>query len=210
MDYINNTDKFFDATPSYKLIQTMGFGTYTLESAIADIIDNSVTAQAKNIDITFSWNRDIDKSFVTIQDDGYGMSSKELETAMIFSGKGIEDERSESDLGKYGLGMKTASFFACHCLTVTSKKEGFPITAKRLDQQFVANQKKWIGNDLDDSKDLRKIHINHGTIVRWDKLNFVEDGENSKTFFLENADKVAQHLSLYFHRFLGNRWCLVT
>ena len=70
MDYINNTDKFFDATPSYKLIQTMGFGTYTLESAIADIIDNSVTAQAKNIDITFSWNRDIDKSFVTIQDDG--------------------------------------------------------------------------------------------------------------------------------------------
>lgn len=47
MDYINNTDKFFDATPSYKLIQTMGFGTYTLESAIADIIDNSVTAQAK-------------------------------------------------------------------------------------------------------------------------------------------------------------------
>ena len=209
MDYINNTDKFFDATPSYKLIQTMGFGTYTLESAIADIIDNSVTAQAKNIDITFSWNRDIDKSFVTIQDDGYGMSSKELETAMIFSGKGIEDERSESDLGKYGLGMKTASFFSCHCFTVTSKKEGFPITAKRLDQQFVANQKKWIGNDLDDSKDLRKIHINHGTIVRWDKLNFVEDGENSKTFFLENADKVAQHLSLYFHRFLEDEKVII-
>ena len=73
------------------------------------------------------------------------MNSKELEKAMIFAGKGIDDNRTDQDLGKYGLGMKTASFYACDCLTVISKKNNQAITGKRLDQQYIAgsNNNGW-------------------------------------------------------------------
>lgn len=201
-NFIKSTGKTYDATPSYKLLKTMGYGAYELKTAVADIVDNSITAEATKIEIEFHWEKDIQNCFVEIRDNGFGMNSDELESAMRFSDKGIDDERTDSDLGKYGLGMKTASFYACHCLTVISKKTGYNITAKRLDQDIVSQEHKWIGENLDDAEELNKYQFEHGTIVRWDKLNFVDNSENSKKFFFDKMQTVADHLSIYFHRFI--------
>lgn len=208
--FIKNTNVTYDATPSYKLLNTMAYGTYSLPTAIADLVDNSITAEATKIDIDFHWSDNPKQAYVEIIDNGKGMSSEELITAMILSGKGINDVRVENDLGKYGLGMKTASMYACKCLTVISKKDGHKITSKRLDQDIVDESKSWIGIDLDDAPELKKLELKQGTIVRWDKLNFIEKGSNSKKYFLEHVRSVHSHLELIFHRFIENRGLIIT
>jgi signal transduction histidine kinase len=99
---------------------------YTFEIAIADIIDNSITAQAKNIDILAS---ELDNMLVAILDDGIGMNDAELKEAMRLSTKDPDKQREADDLGKFGLGLKTASFSHCKMLTVISKSSSSKISA---------------------------------------------------------------------------------
>jgi len=101
------------------LIESMRDIGYSMETAVADLIDNSITAGASNIDIRFSWN-DGDP-WLAIVDDGYGMDSDELTNAMRLGSKNPLEERDKEDLGRYGLGLKTASFSQCRKLTVISK-----------------------------------------------------------------------------------------
>jgi signal transduction histidine kinase len=79
---------------------------HSLESAIADIIDNSLSADAKSVWINFSWNNG--DPWIAIIDDGYGMNQEELENAMRLGSKGPDDFRRSDDLGRFGLGLKTA------------------------------------------------------------------------------------------------------
>lgn len=201
--FIKDTGKTYDLTPSYKLVKTLGASSYTIGTAIADIIDNSITAEATDIEVLFKFdNSDTQSSYVEIIDNGYGMTSYELENAMKFASKGVDDDRSDEDLGRYGIGMKTASLGCCNCLTVISKKKNEKITAKRMDQKFITDSASWNGQDLDDAPELSQYTFDHGTVVRWDNLNFVKNGENAKTFFYRNMDDVMHHLSLHFHRFI--------
>ena len=94
---------------------------YSIESAIADIIDNSVAAQADRVDIDFF---PIGESYISILDNGVGMAKEELINAMQYGSRSPLDARNENDLGRYGLGMKTASLSQCRILTVLSKKDG--------------------------------------------------------------------------------------
>ena len=94
---------------------------YSLESAIADLIDNSIAAEARNIDIDFI---DSAESYIAIIDDGFGMSEDELTNAMQYGSSDPSSNRSENDLGRYGLGLKTASMSQCTKMTVVSKKNG--------------------------------------------------------------------------------------
>ena len=94
---------------------------YDLKSAVADIIDNSITAQAKNIWIEASTGPD--KPSISIKDDGCGMSRKELQQNMVIGCKDPTDERQPFDLGRFGSGMKTASFSQAKKMTVISKKK---------------------------------------------------------------------------------------
>src|SRR5690349_15188417 len=88
---------------------------YNLSTAIADIIDNSISANASEISISSKWNgRD---SYIVIKDNGDGMNKDELVLAMTPGSKDPEDERSEKDLGRFGMGLKTASFSQCKRLT---------------------------------------------------------------------------------------------
>ena len=93
---------------------------YSTASALADIIDNSIAAHAHNIDLQFTWNGE--QSIITILDDGGGMDEAELERAMRLGDKSPLAVRAEDDLGRFGLGLKTASFSQCRSLTVISKK----------------------------------------------------------------------------------------
>ena len=79
---------------------------YTLESAIADTVDNSVSASASCAEIFFFpiWD-----SYIAILDNGYGMKAGELENAMRYGSQNPNNKRAPTDLGRFGLGLKTAS-----------------------------------------------------------------------------------------------------
>ena len=102
------------------MIETFRAIGYNLETAIADIIDNSISANARNIYINRIWRGG--QSIITIKDDGDGMNSNEIIQAMRPGAKNPLSDRSENDLGRFGLGLKTASFSQCCKLSVLSKR----------------------------------------------------------------------------------------
>lgn len=104
------------------LMMSMRAMGYSFESAVADIVDNSISAEAKQISIRFAI--DPQNLYVAICDDGHGMSSEELFDAMKYGSEQKRAGRSESDLGRFGLGLKSASLSQCRKLTVASKKDG--------------------------------------------------------------------------------------
>lgn len=104
------------------MIETFRAIGYSLETAVADIVDNSISASAKNIWINRIWKGG--DSIVTIMDDGHGMSGDEIIQAMRPGAQNPLEERSATDLGRFGLGLKTASFSQCRTLTVMSKTQG--------------------------------------------------------------------------------------
>lgn len=118
---------FIDTPPDAASIMesTRAIG-YSLPVAVADIIDNSIAAEAKQIEIFYSAT----EKYVAILDDGCGMNSNEINIAMKYGGISPLDKRLEKDLGRFGLGMKTASLSQCKVLTVVSKKNN-EISARR-------------------------------------------------------------------------------
>ena len=101
------------------LIESLRAVGYNLPTAIADIIDNSLTADARNVELHFHWAGA--DSRICIIDDGRGMSELELHEAMRPGSRSPIEERGPEDLGRFGLGLKTASFSQCRSLTVISK-----------------------------------------------------------------------------------------
>ena len=111
---------------------------YSLEAAVADIIDNSVAAGATRVDIQFSPYDAV--PYVSILDNGMGMTSDEINDAMRYGSQSSLNERQATDLGRFGLGLKTASLSQCRCLTVISK-QGRSVQARRWDLDEV--YEKW-------------------------------------------------------------------
>ena len=95
---------------------------YSTAGAIADIVDNSISAGARNVDITLSWSGA--ESRVSVLDDGRGMDDAALESAMTLGDKSPLADRDPDDLGRFGMGLKTASFSQCRRLTVSTIKNG--------------------------------------------------------------------------------------
>src|SRR6266851_266192 len=108
---------------------------YSLPTALADIIDNSITAHATRVDLSFAWQGEA--SHITILDNGCGMSEGELDRAMRLGDQNPLDDRAAHDLGRFGLGLKTASFSQCRCMTVASRKSG-TTTCLRWDLDILA------------------------------------------------------------------------
>jgi Histidine kinase-, DNA gyrase B-, and HSP90-like ATPase len=109
---------------------------YSLETAIADLVDNSIAAGAGQIEIGLSW-KDSD-AVLTVLDDGSGMSEERLVEAMRFGGKGPQIQRADTDLGRFGLGLKTASLSQCRQLTVASKSDRGRVAAFTWDVDLIA------------------------------------------------------------------------
>ena len=109
-----------DITPEpAKMIESLRDFGYMLDTAVADIIDNSITAKSSEIDIRFSW--DNGSPWFAIIDNGVGMSESELITAMRLGSKSPLEERANDDLGRFGMGLKTASLSQCRRFTVITK-----------------------------------------------------------------------------------------
>ena len=109
--------KLVENTPEAgSLVGSMRSMGYSFESAVADIIDNSVTAGSSEIRIFFP--SDPSHCYVAVLDNGCGMSNRELHTAMRYGSTACEEDRAENDLGRFGLGMKAASLSQCRVMTV--------------------------------------------------------------------------------------------
>lgn len=152
------------------MIETFRAIGYTLGTAVADIIDNSITAGAKNVWITRIW--DGDNSSICIKDDGHGMNSDECIQAMRPGSKNPLEERDAVDLGRFGLGLKTASFSQCRKLTLLSKRKGGKPVGWTWDLDYVGKVKKWEVLQWVPNEYLHIIDdIKSGTAVIWSELD---------------------------------------
>lgn len=191
------------------LIQSLRSVGYTLEAAIADLIDNSITAGAKNVWVDFVWNGA--NSIITVRDDGKGMTPSELVVAMRAGSQNPLLDRHAKDLGRFGLGLKTASFSQCRNLTVASKVTGSVVTTRRWDLDYVGKTSEWRllhGAAPGSEQRIQSIETQEqGTVVLWEKIDRLIDEvdvDNQKAHkrFLKNIARVEQHLGIVFHRFL--------
>lgn len=179
---------------------------YSIETAVADIIDNSIVAGATRIDI-ISRFRGMASS-IAIVDDGTGMSEAELIEAMRPGTKSPTQAREEGDLGRFGLGLKTASFSQCRRLAVVSRKSGVT-SAAIWDLDRVVETNDWTLGLPESPGDLEAAFLlgESGTVVIWEKLDRLagEDGDIHEGEFDRLLASVADHLALVFHRFLIGR-----
>ena len=195
--------KTFSVEPTTQIVKTLSYSGYTLKSALADIIDNSIGAGATEVKINFNFNNqiNIDNWSVQIIDNGHGMNSKELENAIKMGSCNMDDERSESDLGRYGMGMKTASFSQADYFRVISKRENERFTAKAIDKKMIEDTNSWLGIDYDDDNSFNVIE-KHGTIVEWKKLRFIERNSNPESDMIEKIKEVVEYIGMIFNRFI--------
>ncbi len=171
---------------------------YSFDTAIADIVDNSISAGAKIIDIYASGK----EKYVVISDNGRGMTKDELKESMRLGSCSPFTERPGYDLGRFGLGLKTASFSQCKKLTVISKCNN-DINAYCWDLDYLVEQNRWLLKEIaiDTFKDkdwFRFLEVNsEGTIIFWENIDRYDEFELNEKF-----DNLRNHLSITFHRFL--------
>lgn len=180
---------------------------YSLPTAIADIIDNSIAADATEIDVFCDLTRE--NPTLIIIDNGHGMTSDELLIAMKHGSINPKQKRSPLDLGRFGLGLKTASFSQCRQLTVVSSKSNV-LCGAEWDLDVISTEDEWLLSILDDAEIKVLPYIDKllptGTIVIWRKLDrLFEDqyGNKRDEIVNEKLDLVEKHLALVFHRFLS-------
>jgi len=202
-------------TPS-SLVESMRDIGYSIETAIADIIDNSITAKAKYIDVRFSWNKS--NPWLAVIDNGLGMDQKELVAAMRFGSMSPLEIRTAEDMGRFGLGLKTASFSQCRCLTVMSKKNNITDCVQwDLDSISSSENNEWAlcllsKNEIESDSELFFLAEEYltskesGTIVLWKNIDRINEGtpvQNHESMFNKTINNVRSHLELVFHRFLS-------
>ena len=193
-----------------KLVNSLRNIGYEFTTAIADLVDNSLEANATVVNIEVEFHGE--NSFVRIVDNGKGMNIQELREAMRFGSN--HDFEKEDDLGKFGLGLKTASFSQCRSFIVASRSERFKknINAFYWDLDEIENSDKWEITKIEPGglKELISRHLNDGpgTVVIWRKLDRILDmkypeGEAAKKRLAAMCHELEDHLSMVFHRFLS-------
>jgi len=198
-----------DMSPEPKShIKTLMRIGYDFNSAIADIIDNSITAKAKKINIICP--PETDNPFLTIVDNGIGMEPEELIQNMRIGCKDPNQKRDAGDLGRFGSGMKTASFSHARRLTVISHKKGKKIAAACWDIDEIEEKNAWCLRELNE-KDIKDLeHLDKelikgvGTQLIWEKIKKFEetDHNNSKNSIETSMVDLNKYLALHFHKFL--------
>lgn len=181
---------------------------YSLETAIADIIDNSIAATSSCVEIWVNYNSG--KPLLGITDNGRGMTRKELIEAMRHGSTHPRSQRTSDDLGRFGLGMKTASFSQCRQLTVITRKQGEAAGAV-WDLDIVSDNDEWIlcilsKEEIEAAPYIDKLGDN-GTLILWQKLDRLCEGEligaKQDVVFYEKIEAAEKHLALVYHRFLS-------
>lgn len=217
MSVIDKND-YDSVPPGASLLQSLRSVGYSLPTAIADIVDNSIAAHAKTVRLEFEWNGD--GSWIAIVDDGDGMTEAELREAMRPASRNPLEIRDASDLGRFGLGLKTASFSQCRELCVLSKTVGGLPAVRTWDLDYVAEKNDWrlLKGLTSSAQKYAEIlaKLESGTVVVWGKLDrVIAEGIGSndpvgQTRFNAHIEDVDQHLGLTFHRFIEKRQLVLT
>lgn len=192
------------------MIETFRAIGYNIETAVADIIDNSISANAKSIWINFDWKGA--DTWLSIKDDGSGMNNEELIQAMRPGSKNPLADRSSKDLGRFGLGLKTASFSQARQLTVLSKKQDCSSVYWTWDLDYVNQTGNW---DLikylpDNFNENALAELTSGTLVIWNDIDrvvkhFRQNDNTALDKFLFIMELVKKHLAMVFHRFIESK-----
>lgn len=187
-------------------LRSMG---YSFESAIADVIDNSISAHASKVQVLFPTSPLADLA-VGIMDNGEGMSNEELLEAMRYGSMASEEQRADDDLGRFGMGLKSASLSQCRRLTVISF-DGIEYHGYRWDYSYIIEKQDWIIQELSkeeielvpfaDAFILQKA----GTLVVWDDFDVLSKSSGGQIYetLIELRNTVEQSLALIFHRYLS-------
>ena len=193
----------FTPDPISLLESTRNLG-YSIEEAISDLIDNSITAKAKNIIYEFNWNNG--KPYFLLKDDGIGMSieGNELIKSFKLGTANPLDERDPKDLGRFGFGMKTASLSQSRTLIVISKKKGYDLIARALDLNFISELKQgWKLKNITEDTIQNEINylntLTSGTVIKWEDW---DRAPTSKDDFTALISVINNYLSVCFHRFI--------
>lgn len=178
---------------------------YSTSAALADIIDNSISAGAKEVRVEFVW--DGPASRISILDNGRGMSDAELERAMRLGDRNPLDVRAAHDLGRFGMGLKTASFSQCRRLTVkTIKNETASCLRWDLDELAANPDGGWLlfeGPASGSATYLDSLEEGKsGTLVLWELMDRVVTQGYTADDFNDLIDTVESQLAMIFHRLL--------
>lgn len=192
------------------MIESMRAFGYSTHAAVADLVDNSITAGARIVRIQFHWAGA--ESWVSVLDDGHGMSAPELSQAMRLGSRNPQDQRAADDLGRFGLGLKTASLSQGRTLTVASQRTGDTRAVRRWDLDHVQATRDWSLQTSVDQETRSLLEpleqMASGTIVLWQRADrlvgddALED-ERAQDRFLATVRQVEAHLAMTFHRFLA-------
>jgi len=199
------------ATPGASaLLESLRGVGYAPWTAIADLVDNSVAAGAKRLWISFVWRGA--SSCIRILDDGSGMDRATLVEAMRPGSRSPREARSPHDLGRFGLGLKTASFSQCRVLTIASRTVGGELVERHWDLDHVRHSDAWqllkgIPRDVTDEAAIPD-DLESGTVVLWTHLDRMvgtssENDQAARARFFEIARQVERHLAMTHHRFLS-------
>lgn len=187
------------------LIESMRSLGYSFPSAIADLLDNSISARAKKITIVAEPNLN---PSLGIFDDGCGMNQNELYEAMRYGSSNPLEERKEDDLGRFGLGLKSASLSQCRKLVVISKKEG-QVCGYSWDLDYVMEKQSWMLKGFSDEEIYKYPHsellndVEHGTYIYLSEFDRIKEGTgNISETFNKCLDDMINHLALVFHRYI--------
>ncbi|MDE0511008.1 MAG: ATP-binding protein [Gammaproteobacteria bacterium] len=180
---------------------------YSLETAVADLLDNSISADATIIQIFCDLT--LENPVLAVIDNGKGMSADEVVAAMRYGSSGPAQQRLPGDLGRFGLGLKTASLSQCRCLTVVSTQNNALHSAK-WDLNLIDEKDDWLISVLDEDEIRRLPFVEmlgkNGTLILWRDLDrLLEDvtGPKQHEVINEKLDALGKHLSLVFHRYLS-------
>lgn len=198
--------EIFEPSPS-RLIESLRDTGYSFVTAVADIVDNSITAEATTIHINLFSEFDGNLKF-QIADNGTGMNQEELKQAMRYGSPEKDDPQS---LGKFGIGLKTASTSFCRKLTVISQKNG-EINARQWDLDLIEKSNAWElitpQMNSDDIEFLKSISCDDsGTIVIWENIDRLIKNHNKIPGSVQIESLVNDlklHLSGVFGRFLDH------
>lgn len=202
-----SNSEYLQVIPSAsRVVENMRDIGYSFTQAIADLVDNSISAKATRIDIELKF--DGRSSSIIFSDNGTGMNSDQATEALRF---GSEREYASDDLGKYGYGLKTASLSQCSKFTIiTRDKEEYDVEIREFDLEHVKATNEWEIKVLSRADCNSQIIENTGTTIIWENLDRFEknemqgnlQGQIGETRFHTSASNLEKHLAITFHRFL--------
>lgn len=203
-----NESKYVELIPdAHLLLSSLRSVGYRPETAIADIVDNCISAGSSTVEISFLWDSLASK--IVIVDNGVGMTQEKLIRSMKIGSASPWDIRHHNDLGRFGMGMKTAAFSMGKKLTVVSKIESQYANAC-WDLNFIESDTSGIWKLLVNNTEYSNVGLSpweHGTAILIEDLDQIVPYSNpnsikTKNSFYSLVDTVAKHLGLIFHRFI--------